>query len=67
MEMLGGGYGNTPAQQGQLANMPTMKQRIDMAVKQAEDRLAAAKEAQEIFARNPDLEKLINCLQRGGF
>ena len=50
-----------------MARMPTMKERIDLAVRQAEERLAAAKEAQEIFARNPDMEKLIDAIQRGGF
>ena len=67
--ILGGGYGGpqTNYPEAKLARMPTMKQRIDMAVQQAEERLAAAKEAQEIFNRNPDLEKLINAMQRGNF
>lgn len=70
-EFLGGSVGGVMQSQPygleKMARMPTMRERIDLAVKQAEDRLAAAKEAQEIFSRNPDLEKLINVLQRGGF
>lgn len=69
MDELIGGSGPMQEQyaSAKMARMPTMRERIDMAVKQAEDRLAAAKEAQEIFNRNPDLEKLINAMQRGGF
>jgi len=45
----------------------TLKGRLDMAVKEAEERLAEAKEAQEIFERNPDLERLLNIMQKGRF
>ncbi len=52
---------------GALAGMPTVKQRIAMAVKQAEDRLAAVKRAQEILAKNPELEELLDIMQRSHF
>lgn len=50
-----------------MASVPTMAQRIDMAVKQAEDKLAAVKRAKELFAKNPDLEELLNIMQRAHF
>ena len=50
-----------------MAHQPTMKQRLDLAVKQAEDRLAKVKEAQEIFERNPDIERLLDIMQSAHF
>lgn len=50
-----------------MAHMPTLAQRLDMAVKQAEEQLASAKRAKEIFAKNPDLEELLNIMQRSHF
>lgn len=52
---------------GSMATMPTLKQRLDSAVTHAEERLAAVKEARELFDRNPDLEKLLNLMQKGLF
>lgn len=49
------------------AGVPTLAQRIDGAVRSAEERLAAVKEASEILARNPDLERLLNIMQRNHF
>jgi hypothetical protein len=65
-------YGNaamTPAGYPleKMARAPTLQERLDMAVESAEERLAAVKEAREIFTRNPDLEKLLNVMQRGLF
>lgn len=62
----------TQAASGYLAQekcvtMPTLAQRIDGAVRSAEERLAAVKEASEILARNPDLERLLNIMQRNHF
>lgn len=51
----------------QTAFMPTMKQRLEAAVVQAEERLEQAKRAREIFDKNPDLEELINILNRSQF
>lgn len=68
--MGGGGYaGSSPATQydGKMAYQPTLQQRLDAAVAQAEERLALAKEAREIFGRNPDLERLLNIMQKGVF
>ena len=45
----------------------SLQQRLDYAVKDAEQRLAEAREARDILARNPDLEKLLNIMQRGRF
>lgn len=50
-----------------MVSVPTLKDRLDDAVKQAELRLKAVQEAREIFSRNPDMEKLLNLMQRGLF
>jgi hypothetical protein len=52
---------------GQSLAMPSLKTRLNMAVKEAESRLADAKRAAEIFDKNPDLEELLNIMQRGRF
>lgn len=51
----------------QMISTPTLVQRLDMAVQQAEERLRAVTEAREIFKRNPDMEKLLNIMQKGLF
>lgn len=43
---------------------PSLEERLARAVNQAEERLAAAKEAQELCARNPDVARLLNLMQR---
>jgi len=58
-----GGYDSSP----KMALMPTIKQRLDLAVQQAEDRLTAVKRARELFEKNPDLEELLNIMQRAHF
>jgi hypothetical protein len=69
----GGGYsGETALQTAQydspkMVRTPTMKERLAMAVTQAEERLASAKRARELFDKNPDLEELLNILQRSNF
>ena len=63
----GGGYSEGLTKQAGNPYVATLKDRIVSAVFQAQERLDAAKEAQEIFERNPDLEKLINAIQRGQF
>ena len=50
-----------------LARMPTLQERIDMAVAQAKERLAQVERAREILARNPDLEELLNIMQTSHF
>lgn len=50
-----------------LSREPNMAERLDLAVERAEKQLADAKEAREIFQRNPDLEKLINLMNRNSF
>ncbi len=47
--------------------MPTLAERLDLAVKRAQEQLDNAKEAREIFNRNPDLERLLNLMQNNNF
>ena len=61
--MIQGGYAN----EAKMAIQPTMKQRIDMAIRQAEERLSAAKRARELFGRNPELEELLNIMRTNPF
>lgn len=50
-----------------MVRQPNLKERLEMAVRQAEERLAAVKRAREIFEKNPDLEELLNIMQRSHF
>lgn len=50
-----------------MARIPTLKERLDLAVQQAEEKLAAVKEARDIFTRNPDMERLLDIMQRSHF
>ena len=50
-----------------LARMPTVRERCAIAVKEAENRLAKVKEAQDILERNPDLERLLDIMQAAHF
>lgn len=70
--MLNGGYTDAPSNyameaQAKMAHMPTMKSRLAEAVASAEARLADAKRAKEIFDAHPELEELLNIMQRGRF
>jgi len=66
-------YDNYPATQEtgyigqQLVRKATLKERLEMAVTEAKARLAEAEEARAIFERNPDLERLLDIMQRGRF
>lgn len=51
----------------QVVRPPTLQERLDMSVMDCEQRLAEAKEARDIFARNPDLERLLDIMQKGRF
>lgn len=66
MNELVGNYGGDMAYQSEtkMASVPTMRQRLKMAVESAERQLSDAKRAYEIFDKNPELEELINILQR---
>ena len=55
------------AEGASMARMPSLKQRLDMAVVQAEEKLRAVTRAKEIFEKNPDLEELLNIMQRSHF
>ena len=50
-----------------MVRMPTLKERLDMAVQQAEEKLASVKRAREIFTNNPELEELLNIMQHSHF
>ena len=76
MEGLGGliqgGYpSDSPStyagESAKMLRMPTMKDRIAEAVASAEARLADTKRAKEIFDAHPELEELLNIMQRGRF
>lgn len=51
------GYAAEQAQNaiGSIGRAATMRERIDLAVKQAEAKLADTKRAKELFDKNPDL------------
>lgn len=68
-DRLGGGNEISAASQydAKMASVPTLKDRLNFAVAQAEKRLADAKEAREIFDKNPDLERLLDIMQRSHF
>lgn len=50
-----------------MVRMPTMKDRLAEAVAHAEAKLADARRAKEIFDAHPELEELLNIMQRGRF
>jgi len=50
-----------------MVRLPTLKERLALAVTNAEEQLANAQEAKEIFDRNPDLERLLDLMQKGRF
>lgn len=66
---IGGGLSDPRnyAMEAKVAGPMSMKMKLDMAVKEAEKRLADAKRAQEILAKNPELEELLNILNRTHF
>lgn len=64
------GYASSAEVQGLspiVGRAVTLKLRLDAAVVQAKERLRAVEEARDIFNRNPDLEKLLNIMQKGLF
>lgn len=60
-------YPNASMAETKMARMPTLKERLDMQVKDAEDRLRDAKRAREILDKNPEMEELMNIMQKGRF
>ncbi len=54
-------------QAGRQSLMPTIKQRLEAAVKQAEDRLADVNRARALLDKHPELEELLNIMQRSPF
>ena len=56
------------AEQGvSVGKQMTLKLRLEMAVQEAEKKLADAKRAREILNKNPDLEELLNIMNRTHF
>ena len=49
------------------ARQATHRQRLEMSIKSAEDRIAKLKEARELLDRNPDLERLLDIMQQSHF
>lgn len=64
---LGGGIGQYGSDTAKMVRMPTLKNRLEEAVRNAEQRLAEARRAREIFDKHPELEELLNIMQRGHF
>lgn len=60
---LGGSYDSS----AKMARMPTLAERMDYQIKEAEDRLKDLREARELLDKNPDLERLLNIMQKGRF
>lgn len=58
---------NYAGQEQGMLKMPTLKERLRKAVIDAESQLADAKRAKEIFEAHPELEELLNIMQRGRF
>ncbi len=50
-----------------MVRQPTLKERLAFAVEQAEKKLQDTKRAKEILDKNPELEELLNIMQRGNF
>lgn len=50
-----------------IARQPTLKERLTLVVEQAKIKLNDVKRAKEIFDKNPELEELLNIMQRGNF
>ena len=53
--------------EAKMVRQPNLKNRLELAVQQAEEKLAAVKRAKEIFEKNPDLEELLNIMQYSHF
>ena len=49
------------------SGMPTLRDRLDRAVADAQARLKVVEEARAIFDRNPDMERLLELMQEGHF
>jgi hypothetical protein len=65
-----GGAALTPSNyypQEKMCRQPSLQERLKMAVDQAEEKLSAVKRAAEILAKNPELEELLNIMQRSHF
>lgn len=50
-----------------MSRVANIRERMDHAIKAAEEKLARTKEAKDILDKNPDLERLLNIMQQGVF
>lgn len=65
--LVGGSSQSYDQTEPQMVRKPTLKARLAESVARAEAQLADAKRAKEIFDAHPDLEELLNIMQRGRF
>jgi hypothetical protein len=65
--MVNQGYAGQGLDTPKTCWQPSLQERMDAAVKAAEERLAQVKEARDILARNPDIERLLNIMQKSPF
>ena len=65
--MPGGSSPTYDMAEQKMVRMPTLKDRLAESVARAEAQLADAKRAKEIFDAHPELEELLNIMQRGRF
>lgn len=56
-----------PYNEAKMARPATYMQRANLAVTEAERRLADVKRAQEILEKHPELQELLDILQRNNF
>ena len=59
--------GNCTSEAPQMLQRASLKFRLEEAVREAESRLQDAQRAKEIFTAHPELEELLNIMQRGRF
>ena len=52
-------------EQGRMVRMPSLKDRLAEAASRAEQQLEDARRAKAIFEAHPELEKLLDIMQRG--
>lgn len=64
---LGPMFGDEVIAQSNPVIVPTLKERLGIAVTNAENQLKVAKEARDILDKHPELERLIDLLQIGRF
>lgn len=67
MQFAGGTGASPNPMSGSIARTPNLRQRAAMAVNEAKIRLADVERAVEILNQHPELEELLNIMQRSHF